>query len=206
MRKVISSLALIFTIVIPLTTPANAAFPDKSQAFDFTLLDGSVSNLSEYQEKPIVLDWSASWCSFCKANQVMFSNVYEAISPHANLITISYGLSGDNLDKVKQIQQRGDYPWIFGLDHTEYSKDADTQNADIWIMDKDLNILYSWDHVILDQSDFLKKLSDVVGVEIKVGEEVQTFGLFENPLFLGFVGISIIAVIVVFISKAQNVT
>ena len=68
-------------------------------------------------------------------------------------------------------------------------------------MDINLNIVYSWDHVILDQSDFLDKLSDVVGVDIEVDENVQTFGLFENPFFLGFVVISSIGILVLGISR-----
>ena len=199
---------------------SQAAFPVTAEKFDFTLLNGSAANLGDFQDKPIVLDWSASWCSFCKENQKTFNSIYSDFKEYAYFITISYGSSGDDLDDVAEIQSRGNYPWTFALDTEDYSATADTQNADVWILDTDLNIIHSWNHGIVAKVDFSDKLAGVIGEVTsvitsgdttitsvnsnpigEVDDELRTFGLLENPLFLGFIVISVVAIILIGYSK-----
>lgn len=221
--KKIGSFSIILAIILMFPIgQSQAAFPETAEKFDFTLLNGSPANLGDYQDKPIVLDWSASWCSFCKENQKTFNSIYNDFKEYAYFITISYGGSGDDLADVAEIQSRGNYPWIFALDTEDYSATADTQNADVWILDTDLNLIHSWNHGIVAKVDFSNKLTEVIGEVTsiitsgdttitsvnsnpigEVDEELRTFGLFENPLFLGFVVISVVAVVFIGISKRR---
>lgn len=220
MRK--SSIPLMFLLMgIIINTFNVGAFPETVEAIDFTLLNGSITNLSNYQDKPIVLDWTASWCELCKQNLQTFDSIYENYKDYVNFITLGYSRSGDNLDKIKGVQKSFRFPWTFGFDHTDYSEVSGAGNADVWILDENLNIVYSWDQAVVLKSDFIEKLSDVVGevttvinsdginitstIDLKEeNNEIETFGLLKNPFFIGFVGISSFLVILVIISKSKN--
>ena len=54
----LSKVFLIFLLLSTLLLPIQSSgFPGKSEAFDFTLTNGMIVNLSEFQDKPIVLDY-----------------------------------------------------------------------------------------------------------------------------------------------------
>ncbi|MCE7733461.1 MAG: hypothetical protein GPJ54_01195, partial [Candidatus Heimdallarchaeota archaeon] len=189
-------------------------------------------------------------------NQKIINSVYDDFKNYTNFITISYKGSGDDLNDV--IGYQGSYPWFFALDTANYASVAGTQNADVWILDQQLNLIYTWDYAIITKSDFVDKLSQTIGIvtsEITsetvitstetitsstiitennstitsemlitsettftsetvittentisvadMGNDINTLGLFENSLFLGFISFSIIGVIYIQIAKRR---
>jgi thiol-disulfide isomerase/thioredoxin len=219
-------------------------FPAQSDDFEFTLADGSLAMLSDFQDKPILLDWSASWCPSCDVNKRTIDSLYNDFVNFTNFITISYGGSGDTLAKVNQ--EKGDYPWTFALDHTNYAGDAGANNADIWILDQNFTLRYSWDYSEVPKLVLAEKLNDVIGIVTSettsevtststttiitddstitsetviisnttitslasidlntIEDEILPVGLFENPLFVGFVVLSVGGIIFVQIAKRR---
>lgn len=221
MRKLVQILPIILlmsSLSLPIHT---SAFPAKSEKFDFTLTNGNVVNLSDFQDKPIVLDWTASWCGLCEENLRVFRSLYDDFKDHANFITLGYARSGDDLALIRDIQNSKPNDWNFGFDHTNYADVVGTGNVDIWIMDTELNIVYSWDESIITKSDFSSKLKVVIGEVTSVftsddtvitsvvsfeeyDDELNTFGLLTNTLFLGFLILSSGLVLVTFILKKKN--
>jgi len=98
-------IALIFLFLGYLvSSSSNVSFPAKSEKFDFTLTNGQIVSLSEYQDKPIFIDWTASWCGLCEENLRMFRSIYNDFKNHAHFITLGYERSGDDLDKIRVIE------------------------------------------------------------------------------------------------------
>lgn len=221
----IKTVISLFLIISILNTTVISGFPAQADDFEFTLTNNNIVKLSDFNDKVIVLDWSASWCPLCKENQKIINSIYSDFKNYTNFITISYKGSGDNLNDV--IGYQSSYPWFFALDTENYASIAGTQNADVWILDQQLNSVYTWDYAIITKSDFVDKLSQTIGIvtsEITsettftsemvittensisigdVGDEINTLGLFENSLFLGFLGFSIIGVIYIQIAKRR---
>lgn len=221
MRRFKLFMFIILFLGYPVSSSSDLAFPTKSEKFDFTLTTGQVVNLSEYQDKPILLEWTASWCGLCEENLRVFRSIYDDFKEYAHFITLGYERSGDDLDIIRSIENSKTHGWDFGFDHTNYADVAGTANADVWIMDKELNIVHSWDEVIVTKSDLSAKLSDVIGEITSVittdnivitstvsfnnnDKEFNTFGLLSNPLFLGFISISSILVVVIIIMKKKR--
>ncbi|MHA2250359.1 MAG: TlpA family protein disulfide reductase [Candidatus Kariarchaeaceae archaeon] len=204
------------------------------QDFEFTLLDTSTIKLSEYGDKAIILDWAASWCPSCKENQKTFAKLYPEYKDYVEFLTISYGGSGDTLDKVQSMRNEGNYKWTFGLDHSNYAATVGASNADIWILDTNFELVKSWKYAVVNQNTLASELAKVVGVittnatsEVTVTSngttfvetstfettssiipetenEVITFGLASNPFFLGFLGVSGVIAIVLGVAKVTK--
>lgn len=80
-------------------TQNQASEDNEYAAPDFTVLgvDGSEVKLSDYRGKPVVLNFWATWCYYCKVEMPDFDKAYEKISRCA----VSHGerhrrRSGDN--------------------------------------------------------------------------------------------------------------
>jgi thiol-disulfide isomerase/thioredoxin len=244
----------IISLILILSFPqSTSGFPSQADDFVFTTTDDTVVSLSDFQDKPIVIDWSATWCPLCHNNQDTINSIYNDFVNYTNFITIYYGNSGDDLDDVKA--EKGSYPWTYAYDHTNYGAVAGANNADVWILDQNLNLKYSWDYSIVPKADLVSKLSEVIGIvtsaitsetvitttdtitttsivtennstfevettltSVSVGtsetiittessfsvdadNDLQTFRLLENPLFLGFTVLSSIGLLVVGLSK-----
>ncbi len=230
-KVILISSFLITFILIQGIMPAQA---QTSHDFEFTLLDSSVVSLSDYSDKPIILDWSASWCTFCKENQKTFEKMHPEYKNLVEFITISYGGSGDDLSDVKSMKDRGNYNWTFALDHTDYASTVGTQNADIWILDTNRQIVKEWDHAIVGQTTLSNELAKVIGnitslvtsevtitsgnttfvktttytttssININDDKEINTLGLGDNPIFLGFLGVSAVIAAVIGVLKIKK--
>lgn len=60
-------------------TQENAGSDDEQKAPDFTVLDseGNKVKLSDYRGKPVVLNFWATWCYYCKQEMPDFDKAYE---------------------------------------------------------------------------------------------------------------------------------
>ena len=56
----------------------------KISSFEIKLTNSTTIGLQDYTNKPIVLNWGASWCPICKANLVTMNNIYDSAKPYFN--------------------------------------------------------------------------------------------------------------------------
>ena len=58
---------------------ADASEPEKMAAPDFTVydLDGAEHKLSDFQGKPVIINFWATWCGYCKMEMPHFQEKYE---------------------------------------------------------------------------------------------------------------------------------
>lgn len=182
--------------------------------FEFTTTDNEIRNINDYSDKPIVLDWAASWCSICKENQKAFNRIYDQYQSDVNFISISFGGSGDDIDDVKLM--KGAYPWTFGFDHSNAYEDYDVANGYVWILTVDLSLAQEWEYTVVSEDDLTTAIDAVLAGEDPLqdtgpdeggsnfGEdEVNSYGLQGNPLFIGFLAM-ISVIMIILISKSGS--
>ncbi|MCL5405579.1 MAG: TlpA family protein disulfide reductase [Deltaproteobacteria bacterium] len=103
--KTIKKLAMFFLSATLLTTvvfylPARAA----EQAPDFTLpsLNGTMVSLNQFKgQKPVLVEFFATWCHFCRAIHPQIVKLRESV-PESKLAIVAIDVgSGDSLERVK---------------------------------------------------------------------------------------------------------
>lgn len=199
MRKTLA-LFTILLILTPLAVPAKGV--GESHDFTFTLLDGSKASLSDYGDRPILLDWSASWCFNCRENHKNFASIYPDYKEYVNFITISYYGSRDNLDDVRSSQSEGNYPWIFGLDTENYADTVEVSNAYVWILHANLTLMKEYPYSIVPTSSLIADLNTVLGFEVVSTDGAESsFDLSSNPLFTGFLVFLAISLVLVLVYR-----
>ncbi len=108
--------------------------------FQSVMLDGKVVSLKNYQGKPLLLHFWASWCPFCKFEESSISGIKD----DWQVLTIAYQ-SGSKADIEKHMKQRNisDWPTV---------ADPDSHLADLFgvtgvpttiILDGDGNIRFT---------------------------------------------------------------
>ncbi len=172
------------------------------QNFSFTLVNGSVTDIEAFKGKPILLEWGASWCSVCKANQKTLETLYPLYKDTVYFISLSIGTSGDSLDDVKNVQQRGPYMWLFGLDHTNVAKQYSLSTGTIWILDSSLNFVKTWNYTVVPSESIQKELNSLLPEgqqpsKIIKGNNTFLSLLLNNPLFIGVVLFSVLSIVVI---------
>lgn len=161
-------------------------------SFSFIDTEGNIHDLQQYSGKPIILEWAASWCVTCEDTQKAMLQLYPSYKDSVTFISLSYGGSGDNLNDVKEMKNRGPYPWIFGLDHEDYAATVQIPPGSLWILDKDLSLVKEWRAQIVSA----RQIQEVVNSLLPENEReplvtqsnngpVQT-PFYQNPLFIGF--------------------
>ena len=108
--------------------------------FNFTTLDNQLVSFSDLGDKPILIDWAASWCIICKQTQVGFNDIYEEYKDLVSFYTISYWGSGDSIDQVAKMKSDSNFAWVFGLDTENFAEPYNTTNGHVWVLNKDFTI------------------------------------------------------------------
>lgn len=207
----ISSLSTIVILVslVGLSNSTNASPQTMTGIvpFDFITVDGEEENLGDYTDKPIILEWGASWCPICKQNQENVQAVHELYGDVVNFISLSYYGSEDTLDEIKTMQERGPYNWTFGIDHTNNASKYNTRNGYVWILDEDLELVRSWNYTIVPVSQLREGVESVLPVESLVtsdiSENVQILPL-DNPVFLIFLLLAVLGLGVVVVAQLRK--
>ncbi len=75
-------------------------------SFQSVKLDGSTVNLEDYNGKPLLLHFWASWCPFCKLEEGSLTKIQEDWP----MLTVAYQ-SGDKAEVVKHMQERKLQSW-----------------------------------------------------------------------------------------------
>ena len=71
--------------------PESSAEAASNQAWDFTFydIDGNAYNLSDFQGKPVILNFWASWCGPCKSEMPDLEGAYKAYGEQIHFLIIN---------------------------------------------------------------------------------------------------------------------
>lgn len=77
-------------------------------AYDFTMQnqDGAITRLSNFLDKPVVLNFWASWCSPCKAEMIDFDRMYMVYGKQVNFVMVSVD---DSIDEMREFMETYGY-------------------------------------------------------------------------------------------------
>ena len=86
----ITSLFVVAIIAVSLATSSSSAAPNYPAAHGFTLPElgktGQQVSLSQYQGKPVIINFWASWCEPCQQETPLLASWYKQQDGHVNLI------------------------------------------------------------------------------------------------------------------------
>ena len=90
---------------------------NKNSAPDFTVVDydGNKVKLSDYKGKPVVLNFWATWCYYCKVEMPDFNEAYKNYSDVQFLMVNATGTNGETVESAKAYveQEKYEFPVLF---------------------------------------------------------------------------------------------
>lgn len=192
--------------IFPLTAPfANAQLMNNSITpdFEFQLVNNTVVNINVYVGKPTVIDWAASWCTICKANQRAMNALYDDYKESVNFVSISYGNSGDDLTDV--LSMKGTYEWDFGLDINNIANTYQVTNGYLWVLDESLTLIESFNYTTITSTQLQNALNPLLGITSTAEENPsESLVLLRNPLFISFIAIVALSIVTIVILRLKN--
>ena len=198
MRKTISLVLLILLLL-------NTGSAQTTHEFNITLTDDSNVKLSDYDDKPIMIDWAANWCATCEKNQQNMQTVYDEYKDDVNFLTVVYPNSNNDLADVKAMKSERGHPWPFGYDTGNYASGFSASNGDTWFLFANRTISASYDYRVLTPDTIRNELNKMLGRDtVEVDDTGALPDLFTNPLFLGFAGLSVVAILYLGIKRTQT--
>lgn len=135
----------------------NSSSNSYTEAFEFTLLDGSKKNTSDYKGKVVLLDFMGANCGPCQLQLLVLNELYENYSIKGfEIVSIDvWVIQGETAETMQNLinayrTQLGVYlNWTFGLDDKEgtlYYKYVNPKGGGVpclYLLDKNGNIYYS---------------------------------------------------------------
>ena len=109
---------------VTLTASARGAAPEVGKPapdFELTLTDGTTVRLSDFKGKPVWINFWASWCPPCRAENPDIQDVYNAHKDADGLVLLAPAI-GEGRDSVASYMERADIHYPAGAD-------SDTQIA-----------------------------------------------------------------------------
>ncbi len=92
---------------------------DKNAAPDFTVVDydGNEVKLSDFKGKPIVLNFWATWCYYCKVEMPDFNEAYKNYPDVQFLMVNATGTNGETVETAKAYveQEKYEFPVFFDV-------------------------------------------------------------------------------------------
>jgi thiol-disulfide isomerase/thioredoxin len=180
------------------------------ERFSFTLVEGEVTDLSDYTGKPLVIEWGASWCDICKENQKSVQALYQVYKDDVNFLSLSYGGSGDSASEYGEIKTTRGYPWQFGVDHTNFASTVGVNTGTVWILNDVLNLEKEWLHQLVPANSIAETLNAILGdnaiLDADFNNNVQ-YSPLNDPFVLIFViGVAGLIVLLLFVrNRSQEI-
>ncbi len=109
---------------VTVTASANSAAPEKGKPapdFELKMIDGTTARLSDFAGKPVWINFWASWCPPCRAENPDIEEVYLAHKDAEGLVLLAPAI-GEGRDSVAGYMERADLHYPVGAD-------SDTQIA-----------------------------------------------------------------------------
>ncbi|HWQ27745.1 MAG TPA: TlpA disulfide reductase family protein [Dehalococcoidia bacterium] len=103
---------------VTVTATAQGAAPRVGRPapdFELTLLDGTKVRLSDYRGRPVWINFWASWCPPCRAENPDIQEVYEAHRDEHGLVLLAPAI-GERRGDVEGYMERADLHYPVGLD------------------------------------------------------------------------------------------
>lgn len=97
------------------TTDANTSETstkvNENSALDITVMDydGNKVNLSDYKGKPVVLNFWATWCYYCKVEMPDFNEAYKKYPDVQFLMVNATGTNGETVESAKAYIEQEQY-------------------------------------------------------------------------------------------------
>ncbi len=116
---IVVGIAIITVVFIPWGEGANTNSIELSQkAIDFTLPDteGNTYSLSDFAGKPILLDFTASWCKWCHVQAPELNRLYNDYRKEVTVLSIN---TGESADVARSNKQEMNANWKFLVDRDQ---------------------------------------------------------------------------------------
>ncbi len=111
---------LLLTFGSPLVPESDEGMTLGSMDFEIELLNSSKVLLSDYEGKPILLDFFATWCGPCKT-QITELQKIQAKFPNVHILSVSIE-PDDTIGLLETYSSDNDMDWFVGRDHTRRGK------------------------------------------------------------------------------------
>jgi len=132
---------------VTVTASANGAEPRVGKPapdFELTMVDGTKARLSDFKGKPVWINFWASWCPPCRAENPDIQDVYNEHHDADGLVLLAAAI-GEGKDAVTSYMQRADLHYPVGAD-------TDTQIA------ADYRVLGIPTHVFVDRDGIVREI------------------------------------------------
>lgn len=117
---IIVCIAIVAVVFIPWGEGSDTGNISLSQnAIDFTLPDteGNTYSLSDFSGKPILLDFTASWCSWCHVQAPELIRLYNDFKNEVTVLSIN---TGENTATARNNKEKMRAEWKFLVDQDQF--------------------------------------------------------------------------------------
>ena len=118
---------------------------NKNPAPDFTVTDADGNNvkLSDFKGKPVVLNFWATWCYYCKVEMPDFNEAYKEYPDVQFLMVNATGTRGETVESAKVFieQEKYEFPIFFDTQHDALRTYGVSSYPQTIFIDKDGNIV-----------------------------------------------------------------
>ena len=139
------------TTEIPSDTQENTSSEEsttesnKNSAPDFTVTDADGNNvkLSDFNGKPVVLNFWTTWCYYCKVEMPDFNEAYKEYPDVQFLMVNATGTRGETVESAKAFieQEKYEFPIFFDTQHDALRTYGVSSYPQTIFIDKDGNIV-----------------------------------------------------------------
>jgi peroxiredoxin len=132
---------------VTVTAAATGAAPKVGKPapdFELTMIDGTKARLSDFKGKPVWINFWASWCPPCRAENPDIQDLYNAHKDADGLVLLAPAI-GESSESVAGYMQRADLHYPVGVD-------SDTQIA------ADYRVLGIPTHIFVDREGIIREI------------------------------------------------
>lgn len=118
---------------------------NENLAPDFTVTDydGNKVNLSDFKGKPVVLNFWATWCYYCKVEMPDFNEAYKEYPDVQFIMVNATGTNGETVESAKAFieQEKYEFPVFYDTQHDALKTYGVSSFPQTIFIDKDGNIV-----------------------------------------------------------------
>ena len=89
---------------------------DPTNDFSFTDINGKTVMLSDFIGKPIVLNFWATWCIYCKLEMPAFDEIYKQYGEEVNFVMMNVTSGSETVDVAKKFIENAGYSFPIYFD------------------------------------------------------------------------------------------